>query len=261
MLFQNIVRNIKRLLRLSIVEKILYLPKKKGNNIVIHQFKLIYVPIPKVASRSLKLYFKNLLNINSLSLHSGHFPSVREKEYNSFYKDYFKFAFVRNPYERLVASYETKLNLGVNMNYPIYRDTLINLSLFLPFNLPLKILKYPILKESMSFTDFIKSISEIPDEYLDKHIRSQYSFLFDSQGKCVVDFIGHIETINEDFCYICKKVNLQDTELPHEKNKEMNTIERKSYKSYYSIETWDIVKKRFAQDVEIFGYGHLDFEE
>ncbi|MCP3890269.1 MAG: sulfotransferase family protein, partial [Desulfobulbaceae bacterium] len=68
-------------------------------------------------------------------------------------------------------------------------------------------------------------------------------------GKQLVDDIGKLENLQEDFDLFCQKVGIR-VALPH-KNK---SRKKHDYKKYYDNKTRDIVARRFRRDIETFGY-------
>lgn len=215
-------------------------------DVALHDYQAIYFVIPKVASSSFKTLFKELLNLDSPSPHTAKFPHIPRHKIAD-YPNYFKFCFVRNPWERLLSCYFSKVKKNYNLNInPICRTALF-------FNSSLKgkvsWLKYPVINSDMSFTEFVYAVSELPDSQADKHFRSQYTFIIDQQGKLIPDFIGRFENLAADFATVADKINLPIKQLPHElKGK------HKHYTSYYTPETWELIKKRYQQDLILFNY-------
>ncbi len=84
--------------------------------------------------------------------------------------------------------------------------------------------------------------------YRPKYFAPQIDWLCDSDGKLLVDFVGKVENLDEDFTYICRKIGI-DRRLEHR-----NKSERGDYRDYYDDETRQIVADVFARSIEAFGY-------
>ncbi len=90
------------------------------------------------------------------------------------------------------------------------------------------------------------------DEYIhwrvneDKHLQSE--FFCDSEGNVVVDYIGRLESIREDFQTICEQIRVE-TSLPHK-----NSSSHRDYQTYYTDDTRQLVQEHFEEDIERFGY-------
>lgn len=134
------------------------------------------------------------------------------------YDNYFKFAFVRNPWDWQVSLFEYGRQYK---NHP--QHELI-----------------------ASFQDF--------DEYIewrvDKEKTLQKAFVTDESGNIIVDYVGRFEQLQEDFSEACKQIGL-DAHLPYY-NK---TKSRKSYVEYYSDHSRQLVQDHFREDIELFDYS------
>jgi hypothetical protein len=131
------------------------------------------------------------------------------------YNGLFKFAFARNPWDRVVSRYAHLL-----------RSTDRH--------------RHGFISKLEKFEDFLKWEIERGS--------AQYPYVTDAQGKLIVDFVGHYESLAEDFAKVCARLKIK-AELPH-----ANVSEHRDYRSYYTPETRDVVAKEFQKDIEMFGY-------
>lgn len=140
------------------------------------------------------------------------------------FNEFFKFAFVRNPWDLQVSLYHFML-----------RDPAIP--------------RHAEVKACGSFDAFIEWVLKTPDPYPKGITKLQSEMLADSQGKLLVDFIGRYETLSADYARVCEKVGV-DAPLPH-----LNKSAHQDYRSYYNDRTRDLVAENFKNDIELFGYS------
>ncbi|MCB1890087.1 MAG: sulfotransferase family 2 domain-containing protein [Rhodocyclaceae bacterium] len=147
---------------------------------------------------------------------------------------YFKFAFVRNPWSRLVSEF----------NYRRYFT-------------------------QMSFTEFVREGFPEPCNYSDayRHVLPQCDYLYDDTGRCLVDFVGRFENLQADFDRVCDTVGIPRTLLPHvnasESGEDASASPRPAgaaaaHAAYYDAETRDLVGRLYQRDIETFGYRFED---
>ena len=144
------------------------------------------------------------------------------KELSKNQKDYFSWSFVRNPWDRLVSAYTNKIVDHHQTGLDSWRNT-IN-----------------------SFEEFILKIEQhdVMRSTCDRHIRSLYTFFPRD-----INFIGKLESLQQDFNTVCDKIGIPQRQLPHK-----NKSKHKHYTEYYDDETKQIVAKKYAKDIEYFGY-------
>lgn len=136
----------------------------------------------------------------------------------------FKFAFVRNPWDLQVSSW-----------HHIRRE------------------RPHLLRGIEDFPTFIrwKLDPARPYQYhIDTSIELQSDYLKDLSGKIIVDFIGHYETLQEDFDKVCRTIGIAPKQLPHKRQAK----DRSDYRKYYSDEIAELVAQHFRPDIEAFGY-------
>jgi len=137
---------------------------------------------------------------------------------------YFKFAFVRNPWDMLVSGYHYQtrtLSEGQRAQNPDI---------------------YEILERAGSFEGVVRSYPIIRADMT--------SFLTDDDGRLLVDFVGKYENISADFETIRQRIGLPN-ELSHE-----NASRHDSYREYYSPDMRAIIEQHFARDIVRFGYSY-----
>lgn len=193
-----------------------------------HSKKLIYLNNCKVACSSIKAsMFKDFDDYEDIH-------RFTDKHYVIPYltlevRAYYKFTFVRNPYERLISCYENKVvqEKGFFKNY--LSGCLCNVS---------------------DFDDFIYKIVRIPNKDAEPHFQSQYSLIYNWWGKCLVDYVGTFENIKNEYEPIRLRFGLNP--LPH-KNKVASLL-GKNWMDYYTLETAELVYTKYKKDFEKFGY-------
>lgn len=202
--------------------------------------ELIYCVNFKVACSSILacLYAKE--SIDNISIHHLTADHMKEEYLSEKEKQYFKFTFVRNPFERLVSCYESK--------YHTDRDKHHRSELQFDYYLGGRI------RKDRGFRNFVKKIVKISPRMMETHFMLQYDLLYDKAGHPFVDYYGKYENLQEEFSTIQKKYNLK--ELPHY-NK---TIDNKNWMDYYDLEIAELVNKKYRKDIEFFGYQHV-YEE
>lgn len=184
--------------------------------------KLIWIDIPKCASTSIR----DTLGFNDRKELALHLPEP-DNALKENLDDYFKFAFVRNPFARIVSNWK----MWTGQPHPRSQ---------------IESYKKPFVKglENFSFREFL----DLTERVNNHHWHRQYDFI-----KIPLDFIGKVENLQKDFDMVCDKIGIARAELPH-----MNKTKHKSYIEYYDDETREIVAEKYAKDIEYFGYTFGD---
>ena len=68
-----------------------------------------------------------------------------------------------------------------------------------------------------------------------------------------VDYIMRFENLADDFRAVCARLAIPSAPLP-----QYNRSNREHYSKYYDAELCELIRKRFAPEIERFGYA---FEE
>ncbi len=197
--------------------------------------KIAYLVNSKVACSSIKACMYNV-EIDDDRIHTivGKSNSIRRNALPQTERDFFKFTFVRNPLPRLVSCYESKYHNDITQ----YEKKVLDFDHYL----------FGFIREDRGFEHFIRRIVKIPNCLMDKHFLIQYDWIHDRAGHQLVDYVGKLETLNEDFKEIQEKYNLK--ELPHFNR----TSPKKNWMDFYTLETARLVHKKYRKDFEAFGY-------
>lgn len=232
-----------------------------GDIVALHEYRALYFAIPKVANSSMKALCADLIRANLKEDLVGELWSDKWKprifrnqearrhlrrarillasDQLGKYQAYWKFCLVRNPWDRLVSCWKQKV-----------KDAAISSDAKPPSGVLLSLADHGLFRRGMSFEDFARAVSEIPDREANKHFRSQYTFVTDEQGRLVVDYVGRMELMDKELDYIFHTAGIDKQPVPH-----LLKTDRKPYDRYYTKATRDLVAKRFARDIDLFGYG------
>ena len=226
------------------------------------EYRCLFVHVPKTAGMSIEHVFLGLVGLTwetraPLLLRGNDDPGLgpprlahlKAGDYVARghltaerFESYFKFSFVRNPWDRIVSEYKYR-------GYPVKIDFKTYLFKHLP---------------APAWTDMYY------------HRIPQYDFLYDEAGKLLVDFVGRYETLQADFDQVCARVGIPPAPLsrvnrsleegrPHTlrdlRKRLRRTIWSKErrhtfphYTEYYDDESREFVGRLFRKDVETFNY-------
>ena len=200
--------------------------------IVSHEDKLIWVAVAKVASMVMHAAMTKKLNV---PFHQWHRVSVASIAQVKRMTDYFRFAFVRDPWARLYSCYRDKI-VG-----PTVQDDEFILGAygFAP---------------GMPFAAFVHGVAEIDDPQADPHFASQFHAL-SHEGELAVDYVGRFERLPGDWDRLRQRYDLP--ELPWAPvGSSRPRFAFDYHKPHYTPELVEIVRRRYALDVRHFEYEY-----
>jgi hypothetical protein len=154
---------------------------------------------------------------------------------------WFRFGFVRNPWDRLVSCYLNKILPEPGIPMPTFVD-----------GIPATFHRYGLFRAGMSFGDFARAVASIPDDDADDHFRSQHRF-FEHRGRpLAIDLLARFEDAPAAFDEVIARLGLPIAAVPHAKR----TPDRRPCADYYRGDPAlvELVGQRYARDVERFGY-------
>lgn len=197
--------------------------------------KFIFVAIPKTGTHSVRqalrahmgpqdleqvgLFVQKKFPIPELAqLQHGHLslaqvrPYLRPEEWDGF----FKFAFVRNPFDRFVSYCAFMTRQGGQFDQD-----------------PKAVMRHFIANPPWPHILF----------------QQQHSFVTDADGAVLSDEVGRVEEMQASYDRIAQRIGIPNAAL-----EKVNSSKRQEYRDYYDDELISGVAKLYARDLELFGY-------
>lgn len=149
---------------------------------------------------------------------------IRQEVGDRRFYSYFKFAIVRNPFDRAVSQFA-----------------------YMKRNSALR--GFIGMKEDTSFAEYVTLIQRR------RHVQwePQCSFVYDDDGALLVDFVGRFETLDRDMSKVFARLGLEGHALPRS-----NASVRGPYREYYTPETRAQIEDMYRDDLDRFGYSFED---
>jgi hypothetical protein len=218
--------------------------------IISEKYKFVFIEIPKTGTTSIRsklsTYGLNEMQINDpeISRHTAAWAAERSLgKMGLKWDEMFKFAFVRNPWDRCISTYHNAITTDYDNE-----------------SIPLDVRNWRrSVRDAGNFESYALGLmtgQSLQSDYVyDRRRRSRYLW---QHKKLKVDFIGHYETLQDDFDKICKRLglpqsNLEQLNASHDPD---TGSPKKHYATYYNELTKALVKKKYKQDIDVFGYTY-----
>ena len=206
--------------------------------IISERHKFIFAAIPKTGTHSIrralrphlgeadleqvKLFEQKQFPVPALArLGHGHItldqlrPFIDPAKFGGF----FKFAFVRNPFDRFVSycAFMTREQKAFEKD-------------------PKGVMRF-----------FLATARD------NRHIlfQPQHMFVAAADGALLTDYVGRVEQMQSSFDQVCDRIGIPTTKL-----EKANESSRGDYRQYYDAELIDSVARLYARDLELFGYDY-----
>jgi hypothetical protein len=208
--------------------------------IISHRHGFIFAAIPKTGTHSVRralrahlgpedgeqvgLFVQSKLPYPPIaSIGHGHISLAQIRAFvgEEAFSRFFKFAFVRNPWDRFISycAFMTREDSEFAerprdvMRHFLFKDRPADHLLFFP----------------------------------------QHTFLTDERGQLLTDAVGRVEEMQASYDAIARRLGLPSTQLD-----KVNSTRRNDYREYYDRELIEGVAELYRRDIELFGYA---FEE
>jgi len=198
--------------------------------LVNHQYKFLFVHIQKTAGSSIT---GKLLSLPGTVRIANQHSFVSHVDMSP-YRNYYKFCFVRNPWDRLVSWWNMMESKGDHNDFSHYLLKAGDFNAFLS--------RTAIINETMGndklLTYYPKSIAF-----------NQLDYITGTDGLVSVDFVGRFENLRDDFKAVCEHLGIPFS-LPH-----MNKGKQAKYWNYYTDESREKVRQLYKRDIDYFNYA------
>lgn len=185
--------------------------------------KFAFVHVHKTAGSSIRNFLLNHFYNEVRDQYETHATIEQLHKLDPKTKEYFTFAFVRNPWDWQVSLYHY---VKQTKNHPRHH-----------------------IVSKLTFSEYLDWWTS--PEHVKKARHRQSDYLLKS-GELAVDYIGRFENLSEDFNKILNKIGVSSNKLPH-----INRSKRPlSYREMYSDETQELVAKYWADDIKLFNYSY-----
>jgi chondroitin 4-sulfotransferase 11 len=202
---------------------------------VSHKYECIFTHIPKTAGKSIRYLFGlpqfeheyEGATDDTIEFGFGHTPLSKliEKDY---FREYFKFSFVRNPFDRLVSAYHYLNCGGCNEADKQFRDDYLAIY-------------------KGEFAAFVEDLCTLVTA---THFQPQIDWVCDDRRSLLTNFIGRYESIGSDMAIVSKRLGLPPKDIPI-----INASNHRAYRYYYDDATRQRVCDVYGEDLEMFSYG------
>jgi hypothetical protein len=205
--------------------------------IVSHRHRFVFLAVPRTGSQSVRLALRPHLDPDDweqaawitdrrlpvpalASIGHGHIDAAHARASldPAMWRSYFKFAFVRNPWDRFISAAFAR-----NARRPLF-------------------LSNP--------AGYLKLLLRSPRVREDPLFRPQQSFLADDTGAPAIDFIGRFETFQRDFDFVCARLGLAPAPLSR-----VHASMHDPSAQYYDDELKGQVDEFYEEDIRRFGYS------
>lgn len=202
---------------------------------IIKQYNTFFFHIPKVAGYSIeqfllpghrdyKKFDSNIIFGAHNNIMTQHITYTEALEYRSknFLDSQFKFAFVRNTWERFCSAF-------------FYLEAIY-------------------LKKYHSFDNFVEKICDQVHQYKTTsgwHFAKQTDWIFDNNKNICLDFIGSYHNLDTDFKYVCNIIGCEYKPLKKLNSSKFNKL---NYRDILNDKNKKIIQYAYHEEIDYFNF-------
>lgn len=214
-------------------------PIVEDKAIISHKYKCIFIHIPRVAGSSIEkwIYGKDWWSVRPATKHL--LASQAKERYTEYWEEYFTFAFVRNPWDRVVSGLKFPGYFGIH-----YRKNSTH-----PFNQWLEFDQYQETFGEEVVLEYDHRYYRRENLISEKHEPGQiYGNILDER----LDFIGRFENLKED-CELLREILRIESQMDVHIEKSRRSAD---YREYFNQKAIERVGKLYQKDIERFNYEY-----
>jgi hypothetical protein len=192
-----------------------------------HRF--IFVAVPKTGSSSVEEALQTVRSptTDQFNRHATCLKLERDLP-KAVWENYFKFAFVRDPYDRMLSWYFYRQREQLrDPSHP----------------------RHHLYTGDWTFAEFIERFAD------DELMLKQVDFIAPHQGGLLVDYVGRYERLQPDFELVCDRLGLPLVELPRVR---ASARPEGGTAALWTGKSRGIVNDYFREDFEFFGYPVIE---
>lgn len=152
----------------------------------------------------------------------------RELVPDDMWNGYYKFVFVRNPWDWMVSQYFFNFKAGYLKRRGLVKLTAADVD---------------------RVREKLRTLKTVRTETRAAEGGFQYRFTVDADGAPLVDYVGRFENLRDDYRTICRNIGIETVDLPA-----LNTSGHRQYRKHYNAASREAVYKAYWKDVEVLGY-------
>lgn len=216
--------------------------------LISNRYRFLYFVVPKSASATLRKSLGGFADIGwPVSNYQQHMTVVQfhHSENAHLFDEYFKFTFVRNPYDRLYSGYLQDRHASEQSS----RWQLAKKSIFdeIGDDFP----RY--------FNDHVIQ-ADIHRDWRWICFCPMYEFAYSQSGERIVDFVGKVENFEADLVALSASLGIDIEKASDENVRSTICTAQPKYLGKYDRKTIAAVNRVYRKDFELFSYEMLDPE-
>ena len=185
-----------------------------------HEKQFLFIHVQRTGGTSLLDHFYKTLSNDGQNYFQHTSLSYFQKKEQDAFAESFRFAFVRNPWDRFASWYALLKGSGIAEQYGSFEEELYKATVY---------------------AHETRMMSRFPI--------CQLELLKDIEGKVNMDFIGRFENYQQDAEYILSSLGLSAEGL-----EQINAAKQGHYSTFYTPESQSLIAEYCRPDIEYFGY-------